>query len=103
MKIASNVRNLFLICCWIISLISPPLFGAFEEKIISAKAGSFCNACVAYKADGYSLYHNPANLSTLQDMNLGFSYLKLYELSDLELNYFTFSYPRLRPLAFAFS
>lgn len=88
----------FLLLILMIFLIASSTIQAagFERLGVGARAVSMGEAMAAYTANDSSLcYWNPAGISYLDKVLLGYSYMNFFGLDLLYYNYFGFIYPRI--------
>ncbi len=81
------------------------LYGAFEEKIPSARNAGLSGAAVALSNDSDLIFYNPASLGQLPGASFSFSHTSLFNISDLSYMVFTGAVPTraLGSFGFAYS
>ncbi len=83
------IKIIFLI--WILSI--PAKAGLFDDRYPSPKATAMGGAGTAINGDVWASYYNPANLSAIEKIQIGTSYLRLFNLSFFKNFFGAAAYP----------
>lgn len=83
----------FLIVFLIIATTLPALAGLFDDRLPSPKVTAMGGAGTAINDEVWAAYYNPANLSSIDRIQVGTSYLRLFNLSYLKSFFIAGAYP----------
>jgi hypothetical protein len=96
-KTMKTLKSAVLLVAAALPLVATPLFAAYDDVGVSARAVGMSNAFTAVADDVYAIHYNPAGLATLNRPEFASSYSKLLmglsDNSNLQNSFLAYEHP----------